>query len=105
MITEMNIKVVCEESFSKREIKILETLLSTLAGHSNAFVTKEGMFLNPLSKEKSVIYCHNFVFVKSLTEEMCTELKEVLTRRIKNAFSMMEFVEPIVTFEETIINV
>ncbi|PGZ57769.1 hypothetical protein COE58_24820 [Bacillus cereus] len=36
---------------------------------------------------------------------MCTELKEVLTRRIKNAFIMMEFVEPIVTLEETIINV
>lgn len=29
---------------------------------------------------------------------MCAELKEVLTRRIKNAFIMMEFVEPIVTF-------
>ncbi|MGR5922252.1 hypothetical protein ACT7DD_27570 [Bacillus paranthracis] len=42
MITEMNIKVVCEESFSKREIKILETFLSTLAGHSNALVTKRG---------------------------------------------------------------
>ena len=105
MITEMNIKVVCEEAFSKREIKILETFLSTLAGHSNALVTKEGMFLNPLSKEKSVMYYHNFVFVKSLTEEMCAELKEVLTRHIKNAFIMMEFVEPIVTFEETIINV
>ncbi|MFZ7955360.1 hypothetical protein ACO1D6_00860 [Bacillus cereus] len=52
MITEMNIKVVCEESFSKREIKILETFLSTLSGHSNALVTKEGMFLNPLSKEE-----------------------------------------------------
>ncbi|PFV73416.1 hypothetical protein COL05_25660 [Bacillus sp. AFS059628] len=26
-------------------------------------------------------------------------------RRIKNAFIMMEFVEPIITFEETIINV
>ena len=104
MITEMNIKVVCEESFSKREIKILETFLSTLSGHSNALVTKEDV-LNPLSKEKSVIYYHNFVFVKSLTEEMCAELKEVLTRRIKNAFIMMEFVEPIVTFEETIINV
>lgn len=36
---------------------------------------------------------------------MCAELKEVLTRRIKNTFIMMEFVEPIVTFEETIINV
>ncbi|PEB22403.1 hypothetical protein [Bacillus toyonensis] len=105
MITEMNIKVVCEEQFSNREIKILETFLSTLSGHSNAFVTKEGMFLNPLSKEKSVVYYHNFVFVKSLTEEKCAELKEVLTRRIKNAFVMMEFVEPIVTFEEIIINV
>ncbi|WP_140420971.1 hypothetical protein [Bacillus cereus] len=105
MITEMNIKVVCEESFSKREIKILETFLSTLSGHSNALVIKEGMFLNSLSKEKSVIYYHNFVFVKSLTKEMCAELKEVLTRRIKNAFIMMEFVEPIVIFEETIINV
>ncbi|CKG22447.1 Uncharacterised protein [Streptococcus pneumoniae] len=63
------------------------------------------MFLNPLSKEKSVIYYHNFVFVKLLTEEMCAELKEVLRRRIKNAFIMMEFVEPIITFEETIINV
>ncbi|MFZ7955361.1 hypothetical protein ACO1D6_00865 [Bacillus cereus] len=52
-----------------------------------------------------MIYYHNFVFVKSLTEQMCAELKEVLTRRIKNAFIMMEFVEPIVTFEETIINV
>ena len=29
---------------------------------------------------------------------MCAELKEVLTRRIKNAFIMMEFVEPIVLF-------
>ena len=66
---------------------------------------QKGDVLNPLSKEKSVIYYHNFVFVKSLTEEMCAELKEVLTRRIKNAFIMMEFVEPIVTFEETIINV
>ncbi|PDR84897.1 hypothetical protein CNQ77_31330, partial [Bacillus cereus] len=28
---------------------------------------------------------------------MCAELKEVLTRRIKNAFIMMEFVEPIIT--------
>ncbi|OTY07088.1 hypothetical protein BK731_09990 [Bacillus thuringiensis serovar muju] len=36
---------------------------------------------------------------------MGAELKEVLTKRIKNAFIMMEFVEPIVTFEETIINV
>lgn len=36
---------------------------------------------------------------------MCAELKEVLTTCIKKAFIMMEFVEPIVTFEETIINV
>ncbi|WP_070142541.1 hypothetical protein [Bacillus mycoides] len=35
----------------------------------------------------------------------CVELKEVLTRRIKNAFVIMEFVERIVTFEETIVNV
>ncbi|PKJ55127.1 hypothetical protein CWE34_14465 [Bacillus sp. SN10] len=36
---------------------------------------------------------------------MCAELKEVLTRRIRNAFIIMGFVEPIITFEETIINV
>ncbi|ARO18161.1 hypothetical protein COL11_13165 [Bacillus anthracis] len=36
---------------------------------------------------------------------MCAELKGILRRRIKNAFIMMELVEPIVTFEETIINV
>ena len=29
---------------------------------------------------------------------MCAELKEILRRRIKNAFIMMEFVEPIVSF-------
>ena len=90
--------------FQKRN-KNFRDISFNFRGHSNALVTKEGMFLNPLSKEKSVIYYHNFVFVKSLTEEMCAELKEVLTRRIKNAFIMMEFVEPIITFEETIINV
>ncbi len=44
MITEMNIKVVCEESFSKREIKILETFLSTLSGILMLSLQKEGMF-------------------------------------------------------------
>ncbi len=29
---------------------------------------------------------------------MCAELKEILRKRIKNAFIMMEFVEPIVSF-------
>ncbi|EEK84276.1 hypothetical protein bcere0010_21330 [Bacillus cereus ATCC 4342] len=29
---------------------------------------------------------------------MCAELKEILRRRIKNTFIMMEFVEPIVSF-------
>ena len=72
MITEMNIKVVCEESFSKREI---ETFLSTLSGILMLSLQKRDV-LNPLSKEKSVIYYHNFVFVKSLTEEMCAELKK-----------------------------
>ena len=44
MITEMNIKVVCEESFSKREIKILETFLSTLAGILTLSLQKRDVF-------------------------------------------------------------
>ena len=92
-----------KKHFQKRN-KNFRDISFNFSGHSNALVTKEDV-LNPLSKEKSVMYYHNFVFVKSLTEEMCAELKEVLTRRIKNAFIMMEFVEPIITFEETIINV
>ena len=35
---------------------------------------------------------------------MCAELKEILRRRIKNAFIMMEFVEPIVSFFKRVQN-
>ncbi|KEK23986.1 hypothetical protein [Bacillus gaemokensis] len=105
MITEMNLKVVCEEEFSDRESRILEAFISTLSGHSNAFVTKEGMFLNPLDKGSDVLYYKNFVFVKSLDQHKCDELKETIIRRVKNSFDMMELAEPTITFEETVVRV
>ncbi|KFN04212.1 hypothetical protein [Bacillus clarus] len=64
MLTEMNLKVVCKEQFSEREIKMLEAFISTISGHSNAFVTKEGVFINPLDKEAGMLYFKKFVFVK-----------------------------------------
>ncbi|MCI0766951.1 hypothetical protein LOK41_19505 [Bacillus sp. TL12] len=71
MIAETNLKVVCEEEFLDREPKILETCITTLLGHSNAFATKEGMFINPLDKDSNVLYYKNFVFVKSLEKPKC----------------------------------
>ncbi|MEN1936050.1 hypothetical protein AAIE21_10625 [Paenibacillus sp. 102] len=63
------------------------------------------MFINPLDKDSSVLYYKDIVFVKSLEQPNCDELKEVLTRRIKNSFDMMELSESTITFEEMVVRV
>ncbi|WP_152444899.1 hypothetical protein [Bacillus sp. THAF10] len=98
-----DVKVIIEnQSFSKREQKILEVLLLNLAAQANAQTIGEGMALNPLEffSEKGELLHYRFAWQKAITQEKYSEFKEGIQRRFNNTFKMCELPQPEISFKE-----
>ncbi|RLQ93354.1 hypothetical protein [Falsibacillus albus] len=91
MISTINLK--CRKDnhdLNAREERIFEVFLLNLAAQANACATKQNMMLNPLEKDRDVLFHHKFSFHPAISTEVYEELKSGIENRFSSAFKMCE---------------